>query len=260
MLTAWRRADTVCDFQSQTAHLHSALANCAHTQARVQRTHTHTLSHTRMLVCRSFLFVQHRVLPPWLPSVEISKSWCGRQKEQYAGRGGHCRVRSRVMLMWCGCTLPVLVKGTSLRLWRWGSPGATRSFIFGWLLVGEGIPSGSCPSFTMRILGNWACAAVTDSATALLQFGSWDKWKELIAKRGCDCLRRSKLALAVHKWRMRAFVASKISRLPDRGFGKITSGELGSPPQPPPLFFVFVFCLLLFLLFCTHTELPLSND
>ena len=39
------------------------------------------------------------------------------------------------------------------------------------------------------ILGNQVCAAVTDSATARLQFGSWDKWKELIAKRGRDCLR-----------------------------------------------------------------------
>ena len=77
--------------------LWSAVSNCSfafsssklcprpgHARARTH-THTHTHSLTLSLThgClfgRSFLFVQHRVLSPWLPSVESFKSWCGRQK------------------------------------------------------------------------------------------------------------------------------------------------------------------------------------
>lgn len=186
------------------------------------------------------------------------------EAEQFAGRGGHCRVLA-MRGCWCGVAVPVCsVKGTSLRLWRWEAQGATRSFISAGCWWGKAFPVVAVLIYRV-ILGNQVCAAVTDSATALLQFGSWDKWKELIAKRGCDCLRDPSL-----RWQCTnegwALWRAKSADCLTGGFGKINVSLMfwvsARPPPPSPLpFFCFCFLLLLFLLFCIcYTELPLSND
>lgn len=92
---------------------------CPHPGTRVRvHIHTHSLTHG-CLFGRSFLFVQHRVLPPWLPSVEISKSWCGRQKRNSTqaeeGTAG-CWLCGDVDVVWL--YLPVLWKAL-----LWGCEG-----------------------------------------------------------------------------------------------------------------------------------------
>lgn len=88
---------------SNCAFAFSSSKLCPHPGTRV-RVHTHSLSHTHgCLFGRSFLFVQHRVLPPWLPNVESSKSWRGRQK-QNSTRAVLQGVGYAGMFMWCGCT------------------------------------------------------------------------------------------------------------------------------------------------------------
>lgn len=204
-----READTVCDLHSQTSFALAALANHIHAHSR-----SHAHAH-RYLFGRGFLFIQHRVLP----GSPIQKALRTDATDRTGTVRGPRWALRRIGYAgcWCGAAVPACSgKGPFLSLWRWEAQGSTRSFISAGSLVGEWIPSGSCPHL-QRFLGNQVRAAVTDYATAPLQLGNWDKWKELIAKRGCDLFSRSKLALAVHKWRM-SFVASKISRLPDRGF------------------------------------------
>lgn len=187
-----READTVCDLhaQSQTSFALAAITNY---------TPPPTLPplHTRMLVWQK-LSVYSALSPPRLPDVESSKSWCRRHNQNCVWADvGTAEDWLCGMLMWCGCTCLFCEKPFSEAVKVRGQ-GSARSFIPAGSFVGECIPSGNCPHL-QRYSRKPICAAVTDYATAPLPFGSWDKWKELIAKRGCDLFSRSKLALTVHK-------------------------------------------------------------
>jgi hypothetical protein len=150
--------------------------------ALAKHTHTHTFG-------QSFLFIQHSVLRH--PDVDC-KSWCRRQNRKcmwVLQRIGYTEC-------WCGAAVPAWsVKGNSLRLEPWEAQGAARSFGCAWLWWGNAFPVVAALIHGV-ILGNQVCAAVIDYATAPLQFGSCNKWKELMAKRGCDLFSWTKLALA----------------------------------------------------------------
>ena len=179
------------------------------------------------------------------------------EPELYEGWGRHCGGLA-MQGCWCGVAVPACsVKGTSLRLWRWEAQGSTRSFISAGCWWGNAFPVVAVLIYRV-ILGNQVCAALTDYATAPLQFGSWDKWKELTAKRGCDCLHDPSLLWQCTNegW---ALWQAKSADCLTGGFGKINVLLVFwvSTTLPP----TFLFCFVLFLLFCiSYIELPLSNN
>lgn len=167
-----------------------------------------------MLVWQKLSVCSAQSLPPWLPSVEISKSWCGRQ-------GGTVR-RPRRALQGVGYAGDVDVVWLYLPvLWKallWGcegeKPREQLQLHFRRCWWGKAFPvvavlickRYSRPSMCSRDRLYWLSS---------YSLGSWDKWKELIAKRSCDCLRDPSFG-----WQCTnemSFVASKSARLPDRG-------------------------------------------
>lgn len=133
-----READTVCDLHSQTSFALAALANHIHAHSR-----SHAHAH-RYLFGRGFLFIQHRVLP----GSPIQKALRTDATDRTGTVRGPRWALRRIGYAgcWCGAAVPACSgKGPFLSLWRWEAQGSTRSFISAGSLVGEWIPSGSCP-------------------------------------------------------------------------------------------------------------------
>lgn len=176
--------------------------------------HTHT--HTQMFVWQQ-LSVYSAQSPPRLPDVERSTSCCRRQcwhwmqAEVGTAEGWLCRDVDVVRLC-----LPALWKAL-----LWGCEGEKprnpleASFQLA-LREGHAFPVVAVLIYSV-ILGNQVCAAVTDCATAPLQLEAGTNGKSLRPKEVVICFHNPSLLWPVYKWRM-SFVASKISRLPDRGF------------------------------------------
>lgn len=105
--------------------------------------HTHTHTH-RCLFGRSFLFIQHRILPGFQMQIALRVDAGDRTGTVCRLRWALQRLGYAGMLMWCGRTCLFCERHFSEAV-KVRSPGISQKLHFGWLLVGECVPSGSCP-------------------------------------------------------------------------------------------------------------------
>lgn len=181
--------------------------------------HTRVRAHTHSthLLGRRFLFIEQS--PCRLPDGESCKNWCKKEADLglSLGRGGHYGGLA-MWGPWRGVAAPAYSgKGNSLRLWRQEAPGSMRRSTAARLVGGRCIPSGSRPH--LRRYSRKQCVQQWQATPQLLCSWKRGQMGRASHQERSWFVSRSKLALAVHKWRMR-FVASTIGRLPHRGFGK----------------------------------------